>query len=125
MDIRQGGALKSAIPLAFLIASVVTWAACRWWYGKKLLAAAHRLQKGDKARLFSQEQTLQARRQVEQLKSELVAHQQSAAEGQAAVRRAAQLEEALQASERSAVPDSGRVPLVSAHGFADTQVMPD
>jgi hypothetical protein len=125
MDIRQGGALVAAIPLAFLVASVVTWAACRWWYGKKLAVAAHRLQKGDKARLFSQEQTLQARRQVEQLKTELAAHQQSAAENQAARRRAMQLEEALHASERTAVPDSGRLPLVSAHGFADTQILPD
>ncbi len=124
MDIRQGGALVAAIPLAFLVASVVTWAACRWWYGKKLAAAANRLQKSDKSRLFSQEQTQQARRQIEQLKGELASHQQSAAENQAVLRRA-QAEEALQASERAAEPDSGRVPLVSAHGFADTQVLPD
>jgi biopolymer transport protein ExbB/TolQ len=124
MDIRQGGALMAAIPLAFLIASVVTWAACRWWYGKKLMAAAHRLHKSDKSRLFSQEQTQQARRQIEQLKGELASHQQSAAETQA-LRRRAQVEEALQASERAAEPDSGRLPVVSAHGFADTQVLPD
>jgi hypothetical protein len=125
MDIRQAGALAVAIPLALLVASVVTWAACRWWYGKKLAAAAHRLQKSDKARLFSQEQTLQARRQIEQLKTELASHQQSAADGQAARRRATQLEEALQASERAAVPASAMLPLVSAHGFADTQILPD
>ena len=124
MDIRQGGALVAAIPLAFLVASVVTWAACRWWYGKKLAAAANRLQKSDKSRLFSQEQTQQARRQIEQLKGELASHQQSAAENQAVLRRA-QAEEALQGSERAAEPDSGRMPLVSAHGFADTQVLPD
>jgi biopolymer transport protein ExbB/TolQ len=125
MDIRQGGALVAAIPLAFLIASIVTWAACRWWYGKKLVAAGHRLQKSDKARLFSHEQTQQAKRQIEQLKSELASHQRLAAESQAAHRRAAQLNETLQASERAAVPDSGRLPVVSAHGFADTQVLPD
>jgi biopolymer transport protein ExbB/TolQ len=124
MDIRQGGALMAAIPLAFIVASVVTWAACRWWYGKKLLAATHRLQKSEKTRLFSQEQTQQARRQIEQLKAELASHQQSAAEHQA-MRRRAQAEEALQASERAPDPDSGRLPVVSAHGFADTQVMPD
>ena len=128
MDIRQGGALAVAIPLALLIASVATWAVCRWWYGKQLLAAQHRLQKGDKARLFSQEQTLQARRQIEQLKSELASHQQSAAETQAARRRAAQLEEAANAAERAMLPDdddAGMLPLVSAHGFADTQILPD
>jgi sRNA-binding protein len=124
MDIRQGGALVAAIPLAFLVASVVTWAACRWWYGKKLEAASQRLQKSDKGRLFSQEQTQQARRQIEQLKGELASHQQSAAENEAA-RRRAQAEAALQASERAPEPDSGRMPVVSAHGFADTQVLPD
>jgi biopolymer transport protein ExbB/TolQ len=125
MDIRQGGVLAVAIPLALLVASVVTWAACRWWYGRRLLTAAHRLQKCDKSRLFSQEQTLQARRQIEQLKADLASHQQSAAENQAARRRAAQLEEALHAGERPALADSGRMPLVSAHGFADTQILPD
>jgi biopolymer transport protein ExbB/TolQ len=124
MDIRQGGALMAAIPLAFIVASVVTWAACRWWYGKKLMAATLRLQKSDKSRLFSQEQTQQARRQIEQLKGELASHQQSAAEHEA-MRRRAKAEEALQASERTPEPDSGRLPVVSAHGFADTQVMPD
>jgi septal ring factor EnvC (AmiA/AmiB activator) len=114
----------AAIPLAFLVAALVTWAACRWWYGKKLMAAAYRLQKSDKSRLFSQEQTQQARRQIEQLKGELAAQQQSAAEFQAA-RRRAQAEEALRASESLAEPDPGRLPVVSAHGFADTQVLPD
>jgi uncharacterized protein YlxW (UPF0749 family) len=122
MDIRQGDALVAAIPLALLVAAVVTWAACRWWYGKKLVAAAHRLQKSDKGRLFSQEQTLQARRQVEQLKAELASHQQSAAENQVARRRVAQLEEAL--SERAAAPAAAMMPVVSAHGFADTQILP-
>jgi sRNA-binding protein len=125
MDIRQGGVLAVAIPLALVVASVVTWAACRWWYGRKLLAAAHRLQKSDKGRLFSQEQTLQARRQIEQLKAELASHQQSAAENQATRKRAAQIEAALQAGERPVLADSGRMPLVSAHGFADTQILPD
>jgi|ERR1700712_797781 cell division protein FtsB len=124
MDIRQGGVLAVAIPLALLVASIVTWAACRWWYGKKLLAANHRLQKSDKGRLFSQEQTLQARRQVEQLKAELASHQQSAVEN-LAMRKRAQLDEALQASARPELADSGRMPLVSAHGFADTQILPD
>jgi sRNA-binding protein len=125
MDIRQGGLLAVAIPLALLLASIVTWSACRWWYGRKLEVAAHRLQKSDKGRLFSQEQTLQARRQVEQLKAELASHQQTAIESQAARRRTAELEQALAAAERSAAPDSGRLPLVSAHGFADTQILPD
>jgi hypothetical protein len=125
MDIRQVGVLAVAVPLALVVASALTWAACRWWYGRKLLAAAQRLQKSEKARLFSQQQTAQARQQIGLLKAEIEVHQQSAVENQATRRRAAQLEEALLAVERPAAVDSGRMPLVSAHGFADTQVLPE
>ena len=61
MDIRQAGMLAVAIPIAIAVASVVMWAGCRWWYGRKLAAAAHRLHKSEKGRLFSQQQTAQAR----------------------------------------------------------------
>ncbi|MEO8311657.1 MAG: hypothetical protein ABI520_10825 [Caldimonas sp.] len=125
MDIRQAGVLAVAIPVALLVASVITWAACRWWYGRKLAAAGHRLQKSEKGRLFSQQQTAQARQQIGQLKAELESVQQSAAEIQAVRRRAAQLEEALSAVEQPAAPDVDMMPLVSAHGFADTQILPE
>ncbi|MBV9891328.1 MAG: hypothetical protein JO090_10645 [Rhizobacter sp.] len=126
MDIRQAGVLAVAIPVAILVASVVTWAACHWWYGRKLAAAAHRLQKSEKGRLFSQQQTAQARQQIGQLKAELESLQQSAAEVHAVRRRAAQLEEALSAIEQPAAPDAlGMMPVVSAHGFADTQILPE
>ena len=128
MDIRQVGVLVVAIPVALLVASVATWAVCRWWFGRKLLAAASRLQKSEKGRLFSQQQTAQARQQIGLLKAEIESHQQVAAENQAARRRALQAEEALQASERAAeVSSQGAVmlPLVAAHGFADTQILPD
>ncbi len=126
MDIRQAGVLAVAIPVALLVASVVTWAACRWWYGRKLAAAGHRLQKSEKGRLFSQQQTAQARDQIGQLKAELESLQQGAAEIQAVRRRAAQLEEARSAAEQQpAAADVGMMPLVSAHGFADTQILPE
>jgi signal transduction histidine kinase len=125
MDIRQAGVLAVAIPVALLVASVVTWAACRWWYGRKLAAAGYRLQKVEKGRLFSQQQTAQAREQIGQLKAELDSLQQSAAETQAVRRRAAQLEEALSAVERAPLADVGMMPLLSAHGFADTQILPE
>ncbi len=125
MDIRQAGVLAVAIPVALLVASVVSWAACRWWYGRKLASAGHRLHKVEKARLFSQQQTARARQQIGQLKTELEALQQSAAETQAARRRAAKLLEMLSAVERAPVADVGMMPLVSAHGFADTQVLPE
>ena len=127
MDIRQAGVLVVAIPVALLVASVVTWAVCRWWFGRQLLAAAGRLQKSEKGRLFSQQQTAQARQQIGLLKAEIESHQQSAAEAQAARRRAVEAEQALQASERAAETAQGAVmlPLVAAHGFADTQILPD
>src|SRR6516164_2178884 len=121
MDIRQAGVLAVAIPMAIAVASVVMWAGCRWWYGRKLLAAAHRLQKSEKGRLFSQQQTAQARQQIGIL--------QAAAELEAAKRRAAQLEEVVRSAERerarAAIADMG-VPVVAAqaHGFADTQILP-
>ena len=90
------------------------------------MAAAHRLQKCDKGRLFSQEQTLQARRQIEQLKAELESHQQSAAENQAVAAPRGPARGGARAPP-SAPPaaDVGMMPLVSAHGFADTQILPD
>jgi uncharacterized membrane protein YcjF (UPF0283 family) len=126
MDIRHDVALTLATSVAVVVTCLLTWAACHWWYGRRLLAAAQRLQKSDKARQFSQEQTLQARRQIEQLKTELESHQRSASQSQAAARqRAAQLEEARDAADRAPLPDSGFMPIVAAHGFADTQILPE
>ena len=125
MDIRQAGVLAVAIPVALIVASAVTWAACRWWYGRKLAAAAQRLAKSEKGRLFSQQQTAQARQQIGQLKAELESHQQTAAEIHAARRRAADVAEALESSERLPAIDLGRMPLVASHGFADTQILPE
>ena len=125
MDIRHDVALTLATPIAAVVAALVTWAVCQWWYGRKLVAAAQRLQKSDKGRQFSQEQTLQARRQIEQLKAELESHQRSATESQAAARqRAVPLEEARYVAKRSSAPSSGFMPIVAAYGFADTQVLP-
>jgi cell division protein FtsB len=123
MDIRQAGVLAVGIPVALLVASIVTWAACRWWYGRKLVAAGHRLQKVEKGRLFSQQQTAQARQQIGQLKAEVESLQQSAAKAQVAKRRATQFAEALSAVERTPADDVGMMPVVSARGFADTQIL--
>ena len=126
MDIRQAGLLAVAIPVAIAVASAVMWAACRWWYGRQLAAAAHRLQKSEKGRLFSQQQTAQAREQIGALKAELESRQVATAELEAAKRRAAALEQAFQSAEREPEPVAlARLPLVSAHGFADTQILPD
>ena len=122
----QGGWLVGLWMLGLLAASAATWAGCRWWYGRKLQAAAHRLHKSDKGRELSQQQTMQARRQIETLKAELAAHKKATADSVASRQKTRQLEDALRAAERSAESDSVLMPLVSsgAHGFADTQILP-
>lgn len=109
--------------IGLLAASAGTWAVCRWWYGGKLLAAAHRLHKSDEGRLFSQQQAQQARRQVERLQTQLASHQKGAADSQAARDRTADLQSALLAAERSTMCAPESFPPPSPSGFADTQIM--
>lgn len=125
MDLRQPASIALVLSAVAVFGSGATWAACRWWYARKLSVAAQLLDRTDKARLFSQQQTMQARRQIEQLKTELGTLQQSAAESDSARRRAGDLESRLASASEgpAAIVESGRVPLVSAHGFADTQVL--
>ena len=126
----QGGWLVALWIVGLVAASAATWAGCRWWYGRKLQAAAHRLHKSDKGRELSQQQTLQARRQIESLKAELEAHKKATADSLSSRQKTRQLEDALRvaehAAESSAQRDSALMPLgrASAHGFADTQIMP-
>jgi hypothetical protein len=122
MDLAQWIAVGVVMGLA--TGTAATGAACRWWYGRKLQAAAQRLNKSDKGRLFSQEQTLQAKRQIEALKKELAILQLASADAQSSRHRMRELEEAIAAAERPEPADSGLMPLPAAHGFADTQVMP-
>ena len=127
MDLRHDVALTVATSIAVGVASIVTWMVCHWWYGRKLAASAQQLHKSDKARQFSQEQTLQARRQVEQLKTELEAQQRHATtQSTAAARqRTVQIAEEREAAERLTAHESGFVPIVAAYGFADTQILPE
>ena len=105
--------------------TTATWAGCRWWYGRKLEAAAHRLHKSDKGRLFSQQQAVQARKQVEALKAEIESHRRTASDAIAAQRRTEQLEQALIEAERSLHALATRIePPPTRSGFADTQFLP-
>ena len=124
MDMRQGFTIAMALFIGLGVASAATWAACRWWYGRKLLAAAARLQKSDQGRLFSQQQTAQARKQIEALKRELDHHRKALADTEANRQRVRELELALAAAERAAELSSEMMPLGASHGFADTQIMP-
>ena len=114
----------ASVVIALVVASLATWAGCHWWYGKKLLAAAHRLHKSDQGRLFSQQQTLQAKKQIEALKKELAEQRKALQDTEASRKRTRDLEQALLVAERAVEDKSGMMPLAPTHGFADTQIMP-
>jgi hypothetical protein len=124
MDMRQSPTIALALFFALAVASLATWAACRWWYGRKLLVAARRLHKADQGRLFSQQQTLQAKKQIEALKKELDEQRAQLSDTAASRKRTRELEQALAAAERAAEDNSNLMPLGPVHGFADTQIMP-
>ena len=121
---RQPLTIAIALVFALAAASLVTWAACRWWYGMKLRVAAQRLHKSDQGRLFSQQQTMQAKKQIELLKKELAEHRAALTDSEANRKRTRELEVALAAAERAAESHSGMMPLAPSHGFADTQILP-
>ncbi len=125
MDMRQTLTFAVLLVIGLAVASAATWVGCRWWYGRKLLAAAQRLHKSDQGRLFSQQQTAQARKQIEALTKELEAQRKVHSGSEASRQRTRELEQALAAAERVVESHSGMTPLVAAaHGFADTQIMP-
>jgi hypothetical protein len=128
MDTWKLSLLIIALAVGMAAGSGAMWATCRWWYGRKLLAAASRLNKCDQARQFSQQQVMQARRQNELLKAEIASQQQLVADTQSARQRARELEQALLAAEQAvaAVSESSLMPLGNGHGhgFADTQLLP-
>lgn len=115
--------LAFVVVISLAVASLVTWAGCRWWYGKKLFAAAQRLRKSDQGRLFSQQQTAQAKKQIELLKKELAEQRKALQDTEASRQRTRDLERALFAAERVVEDNSGLMPLAPTHGFADTQIL--
>jgi len=119
MDLLQAFLVTAAL----VAASLATWAGCRWFYGKKLLAAALRLKKADQSRLFSQQQTAQAKKQIEALKKELDEQRKLVQDTEASRKRTRELEQALLAAEKVVEDNSGMMPLVPKNGFADTQIM--
>ena len=102
--------------------AAATWLGARWWYGRRLDALNLRLQKVDKARQFSSQQTLQARRQVEALQKDLAAQNEVLAKAQLATQRSRHLEETLRTASAAELFGS-TVPQGPAHSFADTQPM--
>ena len=119
MDLLQ----TVVLVVALAAVSAITWAACRWFYGKKLSAVSLKLKKSDQSRLFSQQQTAQAKKQIEQLKKELEEQKKLAVETEASKKRTRELELALLAAEKVVEENSAMMPLTPKNGFADTQIM--
>jgi hypothetical protein len=107
-----------------------TAGACHWWYGRRLSAMADRLDKLDKARQFSQQQTLQARKQIEKLQKDLAAprgttHPDAAARPRTPDAQAAVAAALAAGDQRSQAPVHGFADTEpAAQGFAQTQTMP-
>jgi hypothetical protein len=116
MDLRHWLMLA----LAAVLGAVATWLLCHWWYGRRIASLTARLGKSDKARLFSAQQTLQARKQIEALQKDLAAQQEAMAQAQIARTRNRHLEEVLKAASTAEDENVSRRP---ANGFADTQPM--
>ena len=115
---------------ASAVLSAATFAACHWWYGRKLAAAAERLEKSEKARQFSAQQTLQARKQIEKLQRDLASLQRARAEAEAAQARERKLREVLAAAEppapapiRATARSTEPAAPTLVNGFADTLPM--
>jgi hypothetical protein len=106
-------------------AAVVTYGACRWWYGGRLADFIDRTQRIDHALQTSDELVRQARQQIEQLKVE-VAFQRQARTALATQRSREQAIAHMnagferEAPTRPSHPAQGDRTGVPADGFADT-----
>ena len=123
--------LPTSLMLLVLVAAALTWAATRWWYGRKLRRVEARLAKLHADRESLQEQVKRARQQLGQVQKDLstwrlaVANVQNHKNG-AAVAETPPVPAPAPASSIKAKLDipSGLVfeaPPTAAHGFADTQ----
>jgi hypothetical protein len=115
MDMRQWIILGSGSALA----AVLTWVACHWWYGRRIGGLAAKLAKVEKARLFTVQQALQARKQIEALQKDLAAQNEALEKAQVARQRSRHLEEVLKAA--SEAESTETLLARPANGFADTQ----
>jgi hypothetical protein len=115
MDLRHLIIVSSGSALAGLL----TWAACHWWYGRRIEDLTTKLVKVEKARLFTVQQALQARKQIEALQKDLAAQNEALEQAQVARQRTRHLEEVLKAA--SAADAAQTLLPRPANGFADTQ----
>ena len=117
--------LMLLLPLA---AVLLSWAACRWWYGRKLHKLQHRIGKLSVERETLQEQVKQARQQLGQLQKDMASWRRPTPTAPQAKAGTSTPEADARAETRAALKaqldiPSGLVfetPQVAAHGFADT-----
>ena len=104
---------------AFALGAGSAWGAARWWLGRKLRAVLASRKRVEHARQLASQQAEQARKQIEQLQTELSALRLSA-------RRRGQHVEA-QPSGPISLPifEDSDPPDQPDDGFAQTQIMPN
>ena len=108
------------LALTASLASAITWMTCHWWYGRRVDAIDGRLQKAEKARQFSTQQTLVARKQIEALQKDLASQQRALSDAHVARQRLRHMEDVLREAAAAEAQSDRSVP---ANGFADTQPM--
>jgi uncharacterized protein HemX len=107
-----------SLALGCTLACAATLGGSVWWFGRRLAALNHKLDKMDKARQFAGQQTAQARKQIEKLQAELAVQQRKLSHAHATRQRSEQLDLVLGPADSAANHQP-------AHGFADTQPMAD
>ena len=107
-----------SVALASAVASAATWAVCRWRFTRQLAAAAERIDKLDKARSFTSQQLMQARKQIEKLQVDMAARANPSVARRTSVPIHTTRSEAMRrGAQNFHSPDE------PATGFADTQTM--
>lgn len=115
-----------AIASGLAVCSGAGFWAGRWSLRPRQSALMSRVTHLEKARQVALEHGQQARRQIEILQKEIAMHQKARADALAARRRSRDLNDALDAAERTVVlpsrgSDSFNLSRLPSHGFADTQ----
>lgn len=123
MDVQQGVAAL----MGLLAGGGLSALGARWWFGRRLRAAAARQDKVDKAREFAAQQASQARRQIETLQKELgelrLQHQQLQQQWQRQQRPAAGAPAPQGSAELPILGVAPTPPQPAGDGFADTQLI--
>lgn len=111
------------ILLLCLISAAATFAACHWWYGKRLREMAARMGKLESDRQTAVQMAQQARRQIEQMQRDAATTGKERAAALAARRRVEVMEATLNQAERGDTQIMPDRPGLPSHGFADTLPM--